>query len=115
MPIPFTIRTTVIAVAIASGLDRMVDLGGGGGGGGLEPATSPASTAFEGASIIVMLRPSWSGVCSTSATSASSSASFSSNAVPRSGCVTSRPRNMIVTLTRSLPSRKRLTWPFLVS
>ena len=35
--------------------------------------------------------------------------------VPRSGWVTSRPRNMIVTLTLSLWRRKRSTWCFLVS
>ena len=36
-------------------------------------------------------------------------------AVPRSGWVTSRPRNMIVILTLSPCLRKRTTWPFFVS
>src|SRR5580700_10345287 len=75
----------------------------------------PASTALEGAIIIVMLRPSCIGRCSTTPSSESSSASRSRIAVPRSGWVTSRPRNMIVTLTLSLWRRNRSTWCFLVS
>ena len=43
----------------------------------------------------------------STAISESSPARRSSSAVPRSGCVTSRPRNMIVILTLSLPLRKR--------
>ena len=68
----------------------------------------PARTAFDGPSIIVMLRPSWSGRCSTTANSASSSARRSRIATPRSGWVTSRPRNMIVTLTLSLVAQEAL-------
>ena len=70
---------------------------------------------FEGASSIVMLRPSCWGDCSTVPRSATSSASRISSRSPRSGWVCSRPRNMIVTFTRSSPFRKRTTWFFLVS
>ena len=55
-----------------------------------------------GASTIVMLRPSRFGRCSITASSSSSSARRSRIILPRSGCVTSRPRNMIVILTLSL-------------
>ena len=46
---------------------------------------------------------------------ASSSARRSRIILPRSGWVTSRPRNMIVILTLSLCSRKRVTCPFFVA
>ena len=70
---------------------------------------------FAGPSIIVMLRPSCWGRCSTTASSPRSSARRLRIISPRSGWAISRPRNMIVTLTLSRPLRKRMTWPFLVS
>ncbi len=76
----------------------------------------PVSLACRvGASIIVMLRPSCWGRCSTTASSPSSSARRLRIISPRSGWAISRPRNMIVTLTLSRALRKRMTWPFLVS
>src|SRR5690242_4905127 len=51
----------------------------------VERSRSAARTALLGASSMVMLRPSWTGACSTTAISDSSPASLSNNAVPRSG------------------------------
>src|SRR5690606_33390400 len=64
---------------------------------------------------IVMFRPSSRGALSTEPRSLTSSASRWSRRMPISGRDCSRPRNMIMTLTLSPPSRNRTTCPFLVA
>jgi hypothetical protein len=58
---------------------------------------------------IVMLRPSWRGEDSTEPRSETSSARRCRRRIPISGRDCSRPRNMIITLTLSPPSRNRTT------
>src|SRR5262249_53049381 len=81
----------------------------------------PACTAraragrLVGFSTIVMLRPSWRGADSTTAMSPTCSATRSRIRRPSSGWNTSRPRNMIVSLTFEPSARKRSTCFIFVS
>ena len=103
------------AASAASGLGRLGGLRLGGGR-GLLLVDRPGQDRLARA------RASWSccgrrgsGAARPARGRCSSSARRSRIITPRSGCVTSRPRNMIVILTLSLWRRKRSTWPFLVA
>src|ERR671916_3223317 len=70
--------------------------------------------SFFGAMTMTMLRPSRLGWLSMRPRSSRSVARRLRSLSPKSGCWTSRPRNMMVTFTLSPPRRKRSTWPRLV-
>src|SRR5919107_717208 len=77
-------------------------------------AFSTCWVSFFGAMTMTMLRPSRLGWLSMRPRSSRSVARRLRSLSPKSGCWTSRPRNMMVTFTLSPPRRKRSTWPRLV-